>query len=136
MAWGSQFCQIDDDGCATDGVDNHGGGENCVIRVNTAGPLTAVQFDVEPSNADSECSGCNCDYVQIGGTQYCGTNGPYSGQYSGTINPTAPSRTSRSCLCTWNGCPERADDLLVKTNELDPSDPHLGLSRKRSGVAG
>ena len=66
VASGSQYCQIDSNGCATDGPGNHGNYEACTIQVNVAGSLTATAFYTE------SC----CDYVTIGGTQYSGTSGP------------------------------------------------------------
>ena len=65
---GATFCQIDANGCATDGAGEHGNNEECTIHVNQAGYLTATEFDTE------SC----CDYVTIGGTRYQGYNvGPY-----------------------------------------------------------
>jgi len=66
VASGDNFCQIDANGCATDGVGKHGNGEDCTIRVTEAGTLTATQFDTE------SC----CDHVTIGGTPYRGSTGP------------------------------------------------------------
>ena len=74
---GSQFCQIDANGCATDGAGEHGNDEACTVQVNAVGTLTAIGFDVEPHSA-SEGQGCEWDYVDIGGTRYCNTIGrPY-----------------------------------------------------------
>ena len=66
VASGDNFCQIDANGCATDGVGKHGNGEDCTIRVTEAGTLTATQFDTE------SC----CDHVNISGTLYRGSTGP------------------------------------------------------------
>ena len=63
---GSSFCQIDANGCATDGVGAHGNNEACTIRVGAAGTLTATQFDTETGY----------DYVTIGGIRYEGSTGP------------------------------------------------------------
>ena len=63
---GSSFCQIDTNGCATDGSGEHGNNERCTIRVNTAGRLAATQFDTE----------ARYDYITIGETRYEGRTGP------------------------------------------------------------
>ena len=63
---GTRFCQIDANGCATDGTGRHGNGEYCTVRVAVAGLLTATQFRTE------SC----CDYVTIGGNSYRGSTGP------------------------------------------------------------
>jgi len=63
---GSSFCQIDANGCATDGAGDHGNNEACTIRVNVAGTLTAHQFDTESGY----------DHVTIGGRRYEGSTGP------------------------------------------------------------
>ena len=63
---GANFCQIDANGCATDGEGAHGNGEACTVRVAAAGFVTATQFDTE------SC----CDRVTIGGTPYRGLTGP------------------------------------------------------------
>ena len=72
---GSSFCQIDENGCATDGAGDHGNDEACTVRVNAAGTLTFAEFDVEPDDDDGEDSAdserCPYDYIQIGGTRYC-----------------------------------------------------------------
>ena len=69
---GSSFCQIDDNGCATDGAGGHGNNEACTIRVDGAGTLTAYQFDTEPRFDNVTYY----DYVTIGGTRYDGSTGP------------------------------------------------------------
>ena len=63
---GSSFCQIDANGCATDGAGAHGNYEACTIRVGAAGTLTATQFDTETGY----------DYITIGGIRYEGSTGP------------------------------------------------------------
>jgi len=63
---GASYCEIDTDGCVTDGAGDHGNGEACTVRVNTAGTLTATHFDTER----------RYDYVTIGGTRYEGSTGP------------------------------------------------------------
>ena len=63
---GANFCQIDANGCATDGEGAHGNGEACTISVTAAGFVTATQFDTESGY----------DYVAIGGTRYQGRAGP------------------------------------------------------------
>ena len=63
---GANFCQIDANGCATDGAGEHGNGEACTIRVTAAGFLTATAFDTESG----------FDYVTIAGTRYHASNGP------------------------------------------------------------
>ena len=66
MISGTRFCQIDANGCATDGTGRHGNREYCTVRVAVAGLLTATQFRTE------SC----CDFVTIGGTRYRGSTGP------------------------------------------------------------
>jgi len=66
VASGASFCQIDANGCATDGAGEHGDDEACSIRASAAGTLTATQFDTE------SC----CDRVNISGTLYRGSTGP------------------------------------------------------------
>ena len=68
MTAGASFCQIDANGCATDGAGEHGNGEECTIQVNQAGYLTATEFDTEPGYRD---------YVTINGWWYEGRSGPY-----------------------------------------------------------
>ena len=63
---GGNFCQIDANGCATDGAGEHGDNEACTIQVNQAGYLTATEFDTESGY----------DYVTIGGARYEGYVGP------------------------------------------------------------
>ena len=63
---GASFCQIDANGCATDGAGPHGNDEACTIQVNAAGYLTATEFDTESGY----------DFVTIGGTRYQGRSGP------------------------------------------------------------
>jgi hypothetical protein len=67
VASGSSFCQIDANGCATDGAGDHGNNEACTIRVNVAGTLTATEFDTQSGY----------DFVTIGGTRYQGRSGPH-----------------------------------------------------------
>ena len=68
---GESFCQIDANGCATDGAGAHGNNEDCTIRVNLAGTLTATQFDVEPHVS------CGFDAISIDtNSSYCGGAGP------------------------------------------------------------
>ena len=64
---GASFCQIDANGCATDGAGVHGNDEACTVRVNQAGFLNATEFDTETC----------CDYVTIGGTEFSGLDGPH-----------------------------------------------------------
>lgn len=66
VASGSDDCEIDANGCATDGPGNYGNGERCTIRVNAAGTLTATEFETSNRN----------DYVTIGRTSYFGSTGP------------------------------------------------------------
>ena len=63
---GSSFCEIDVDGCATDGAGEHGNDEVCTVQVNAAGYLTATEFETEPGY----------DYVTISGTRYSNRAGP------------------------------------------------------------
>ena len=63
---GASFCQIDANGCATDGAGEHGNDEVCTVQVNAAGYLTATEFETEPGY----------DYVTISGTRYSNRAGP------------------------------------------------------------
>jgi len=67
---GSSFCEIDANGCATDGGGAYGNDERCTIQVTADGTLTATQFNVEPDST------CRSDFVTIDGTKYCGGTGP------------------------------------------------------------
>ena len=67
MTAGASFCQIDANGCATDGAGEHGNDEECTVQVNQAGYLTATEFETESSY----------DYVTIDGTRYEGLIGPH-----------------------------------------------------------
>ena len=49
---GSSYCEIDSNGCATDGELNYGNHEHCTIRVNTAGALTATHFSLSTTSVD------------------------------------------------------------------------------------
>ena len=66
MVSGPQYCQIDANGCATDGAGVHGNNEACTIRVAAAGTLTASEFDTESGY----------DWVTIGTARYQGRTGP------------------------------------------------------------
>ena len=63
---GSAYCSIDANGCATDGLGNHGHDEACAIQVQSAGALTAIHFDTE----------ARYDLVTIGTVPYSGRAGP------------------------------------------------------------
>ena len=56
---GSSNCEIDSNGCATDGAGSYGNGEECTVRVTQASVLTATEFDTE------SC----CDRVTIAGSR-------------------------------------------------------------------
>ena len=68
---GASACQIDANGCATTGTGQLGNGNNeqCTIRVNVAGYLTATKFDIDTGYEVG---------VTISGskTPYQGRNGP------------------------------------------------------------
>ena len=70
---GEGFCQIDANGCVTDGAGVYGDGEACTIAVLEDGLLTATEWAVEIPNPSH---GCISDYVTIGSTRYCGSLGP------------------------------------------------------------
>ena len=63
---GSSYCEIDSNGCATDGAGSHGNGEACTIQVNVAGTLSATSFNTE----------VDYDYITIGSTRYHDSTGP------------------------------------------------------------
>ena len=63
---GPSYCQLDENGCVTDGPGEYGNNEACTVRVMVSGTLTATEFSTEGGS----------DYVTIGGTQYGGTAGP------------------------------------------------------------
>jgi len=62
---GGSYCQIDANGCATDGVGDYGNSEDCTIIAGVAGFLTATEFNTEK----------NFDEVTIGANQYSGSEG-------------------------------------------------------------
>ena len=66
MILGSGYCEIDSNGCATDGTGPHGNNEVCSIRVDVAGTLFSTSFDTES----------DWDYITIGATRYEGSTGP------------------------------------------------------------
>ena len=102
---GGSFCQIDDIGCATDGAGEHGNNEACTIRANTAGTLTATQFDTE----------VGWDYVTIAGTRYQGSTGPNGVPVAAGSNFTWHSDQSVTnagwtiCLSKMRSCDPTAD---------------------------
>jgi hypothetical protein len=61
---GASACQIDSNGCATDGSGDYGNNERCTITVTTAGAVTATQYTVQTYY------GYKYDYLTIAGTQY------------------------------------------------------------------
>jgi len=63
---GTNECNIDQHGCATDGPGHYGTGERCTIQVNVAGTLTATQFNTE------DCF----DVMVIGAHTFSGDVGP------------------------------------------------------------
>ena len=64
---GTSYCQLDENGCVTDGPGDYGDDEDCTVKTNVAGSLTATDFSTE----------YNVDGVTIGGIQYNGKDGPY-----------------------------------------------------------
>ena len=72
---GATDCQIDANGCATDGAGNHGNNEACTVRVPQAGTLTATEFSTE--------SGYDIVAILHG----IGTWNSYDVQYSGEVGP-------------------------------------------------
>ena len=66
VASGSSYCQIDANGCVTEGVGVYSNGENCIISSVVAGFLTAMEFNTEASY----------DFITIGANAYSGTEGP------------------------------------------------------------
>ena len=81
MTSGRQFCEIDANGCATSGIggrlrqNTYGNNERCTIRVQSAGTLSALVFDVAPPYWNDLRTGYN-DYVDVDGTKYFGRDGP------------------------------------------------------------
>eukprot|EP00492_Amphilonche_elongata_P005723 TRINITY_DN91_c0_g1_i11.p1 TRINITY_DN91_c0_g1~~TRINITY_DN91_c0_g1_i11.p1 ORF type:complete len:986 (+),score=193.47 TRINITY_DN91_c0_g1_i11:55-3012(+) len=65
-----RFCEIDSNGCITDGSGDYGNYEHCEIRVNAAGTLAVSQFNVEYHDD------CAFDKLSVDGVDYCGTNSP------------------------------------------------------------
>ena len=70
---GEQFCEIDPNGCATDGAGSYGSNEQCTIRVNVAGTLNATQFRTEGRSFDT-ITIYNVDQYELG--NYGGVRGP------------------------------------------------------------
>ena len=107
---GLSFCQIDENGCATDGADDHGNNEACAVRVNAAGTLTFAEFDIEPGGDDSDTSAdsdrCPHDYIQIGGTRYCNGDGDRSTspRHPGPILNTPRDNISRKLSFSHRTC--------------------------------
>ena len=66
MTAGTNECNIDQHGCATDGPGTYGAGERCTFQVNAAGTLTATQFQTERHH----------DNVTIGAHTFDGAVGP------------------------------------------------------------
>merc|ERR1719389_121330 len=69
---GARYCELTNGGrCVTDGAgEDYGNDERCVVRANGQLTVTASAFDVE------DAPNCGYDFVKIGGTKYCGTDGP------------------------------------------------------------
>ena len=63
---GPSYCQLDENGCVTDGPGDYDINEACTVRVMVTGNLSATEFSTEGGS----------DYVTINGTQYSGTAGP------------------------------------------------------------
>jgi len=108
---GGQFCQMTSDNCVTDGLGAHNDNERCVIQVQRAGVLVTPEFDVESHGQ------CDWDSVEVGGTRYCGTDGPAGVRVSAqdTITWTSDSSVTRS---GWTIClVEEALDAVEKQLE-------------------
>ena len=68
---GEDACEITNGGmCVTDGDGNYGNSESCTIRAEVSMTLTVNSFGIESH------SSCGWDYLEVGGTRYCGTSGP------------------------------------------------------------
>eukprot|EP00492_Amphilonche_elongata_P004309 TRINITY_DN46_c0_g1_i9.p1 TRINITY_DN46_c0_g1~~TRINITY_DN46_c0_g1_i9.p1 ORF type:complete len:518 (+),score=95.37 TRINITY_DN46_c0_g1_i9:86-1639(+) len=67
---GILFCEIDEDGCITDGNGVYGNNEECVITVKRDGKLDVLEFDVE-YEVD-----CDFDAFIVDGLSYCGSDSP------------------------------------------------------------
>ena len=87
---GSSFCEIDSNGCVTDGAGVYGHSEACTIRVGVDGALTAPSFWIDTHN----------DWVTIGSNshKYRGHNGP-----SNVAVAAGSTFTWRSRRCNWWG---------------------------------
>ena len=85
---GPEHCEIDANGCVTDGAEDHGDNEACAIEVLRDGVLSSVGgFSTEP----------RYDFLTINGQDYSGNTGP------GNVAVTAGSTfTWRSDFSTVN----------------------------------
>ena len=63
---GSAYCSIDNSGCVTDGVGNHGNNERCTITATQAITVSATYFMTESYY----------DRISIGSSRWSGTTGP------------------------------------------------------------
>ena len=105
---GSRFCQIDANGCATDGAGDHGNNEACTIRVNVAGTLTAHQFDTESGY----------DHVTIGGRSYAGSTGPNG--VAVAAGSTFTGRSDRSIINSgWTICLTANPRAMITLPEVE-----------------
>ena len=68
---GPEHCEIDANGCVTDGAEDHGDNEACAIEVLRDGVLSSV--GVFSTEADSAY---HYDYLTINGQPYSGNTGP------------------------------------------------------------
>ena len=81
----ASYCEIDHNGCVTDGAGAHGNNEACTIRVNSAGLLTATHVDTE----------AGYDYVTIGGAT------DTKASLARGTSPVPPDRPSAGRPTTW-----------------------------------
>merc|ERR1719193_1505445 len=76
---GSEFCEIDSNGCVTDGEGNYGPNEECIIVVNQDGVLAVPQLDLQTVFDYDEGTNVCLDALVIGGLEYCMDADGYSG---------------------------------------------------------
>ena len=74
---GSTYCQVETNGlCVTDGSGDHGPNEACTMRA-TQDLYATAPFETFAVQSPSSFSGaCLYDYITIGSTRYCGSDGP------------------------------------------------------------
>jgi hypothetical protein len=104
VASGAQYCQLNAQGCVTDGAGDYGNNEHCTIQVATATTVTATSYIVESSS----------DYLTVNGQRY-----PLSG--SGPSNVLVPANG----VITWqsDGFVNHAGFVLCGVHSPPPPPP-------------